>query len=262
MQIMQETVGRFVKLCERIKQKIKIKDVQFLVSFDWPTEQEFKSYDNSVDEAKQILELGDIGIAVAAGFAVRGATFALANLVGTASTGTAIRFLSGAAARNATLAWLGGGSLAAGGGGMALGSLLLNGITIGPALMIGGWQMSEKGEEALTEATEYEAKINQAIATMDAYIDFLQNGIQRRSEELLELVYDLNLRCQEALDKLEKKINSGFNSYAHAHIFQKAAILVKALVELIRTPILDNDGNLNPENTRLLKLYSSKFGNL
>lgn len=39
------------------------------------------------------------------------------------------KFLSGAAATNATLAWLGGGSLAAGGGGMAAGSAVLGAIT-------------------------------------------------------------------------------------------------------------------------------------
>ncbi|EPB9212345.1 hypothetical protein ACRT7K_000407 [Campylobacter jejuni] len=41
------------------------------------------------------------------------------GLLASASTGTAIASLSGAAATNATLAWLGGGSLAAGGFGMA-----------------------------------------------------------------------------------------------------------------------------------------------
>lgn len=49
----------------------------------------------------------------------------VATTFGTASTGTAISALSGAAASNAALAWLGGGALAAGGGGMAAGNALL-----------------------------------------------------------------------------------------------------------------------------------------
>ena len=49
----------------------------------------------------------------------------VATTFGTASTGTAISALSGAAATNAALAWLGGGALAAGGGGMAAGHALL-----------------------------------------------------------------------------------------------------------------------------------------
>lgn len=49
----------------------------------------------------------------------------VATTFGTASTGTAISALSGAAATNAALAWLGGGALAVGGGGMAAGHAFL-----------------------------------------------------------------------------------------------------------------------------------------
>jgi len=54
-------------------------------------------------------------------------TLAAISAWGTASTGTAIASLSGAAATNASLAFLGGGSIAAGGGGVALGSAILTG---------------------------------------------------------------------------------------------------------------------------------------
>lgn len=64
-----------------------------------------------------------IGLGIAAGWG----TVAAISAWGTASTGTAIASLSGAAATNASLALLGGGSLAAGGGGVALGSLILTG---------------------------------------------------------------------------------------------------------------------------------------
>jgi hypothetical protein len=49
----------------------------------------------------------------------------VAMTFGTASTGTAIVSLSGAAATNAALAWLGGGALAAGGAGMAAGEAVM-----------------------------------------------------------------------------------------------------------------------------------------
>ena len=51
---------------------------------------------------------------------------ALATTFGTASTGTAISALSGVAASNAALAWLGGGVVAAGGAGVAGGSFILS----------------------------------------------------------------------------------------------------------------------------------------
>ena len=49
----------------------------------------------------------------------------VARTFGTASTGTAISSLSGAAMESASLAWIGGGALSAGGGGMAAGSAVL-----------------------------------------------------------------------------------------------------------------------------------------
>lgn len=53
------------------------------------------------------------------------AAMGIATSFGVASTGTAISSLSGVAATKAALAWLGGGTLAAGGGGIAAGNAFL-----------------------------------------------------------------------------------------------------------------------------------------
>lgn len=70
-----------------------------------------------------------VGAGVAGGMAVASlapsAAMWIATTFGTASTGTAISTLSGAAATNAALAWLGGGTVALGGGGMAAGQAFL-----------------------------------------------------------------------------------------------------------------------------------------
>ena len=78
---------------------------------------------------------GTAGAVAGVGVAALGpaAAMAVATTFGTASTGAAISALSGAAATNAALAWLGGGAIAAGGGGMAAGNTLL--ILAGPV----GW---------------------------------------------------------------------------------------------------------------------------
>ena len=57
---------------------------------------------------------------------------------GTAGTGTAISALSGAAATNAAYAVLGGGTVASGGGGVALGMTVLGGVAVVSALVITG----------------------------------------------------------------------------------------------------------------------------
>lgn len=64
--------------------------------------------------------------------------YSAVGLLGTAGTGAAISGLTGVAATNATLAFLGGGTLAAGGLGMAGGMAVLGGLVAGPALAIMG----------------------------------------------------------------------------------------------------------------------------
>lgn len=70
---------------------------------------------------------GAAGVGAGVAVAALGPTAAMgiATTFGVASTGTAISTLSGAAATNAALAWLGGGALAVGGGGMAAGNAFL-----------------------------------------------------------------------------------------------------------------------------------------
>ncbi|WGT47298.1 hypothetical protein [Tessaracoccus lacteus] len=74
----------------------------------------------------------------------------VATTFGTASTGTAISTLSGAVASNAALAWLGGGAITAGGGGMAAGSALL--ALAGPI----GWTIA--GASVLTSIALFSVK--------------------------------------------------------------------------------------------------------
>lgn len=75
-----------------------------------------------------------VGLGIAVGALGPSAAMGVATTFGVASTGTAISALSGAAATKAALAWLGGGAISAGGGGMAAGSRFLG--LAGPAGMI------------------------------------------------------------------------------------------------------------------------------
>ncbi|MFE8009110.1 hypothetical protein [Streptomyces sp. NPDC057418] len=124
----------------------------------------------------------------AAGAAVGGAAaygaFAAAALFGTASTGAAISTLSGVAATNATLALLGGGTLAAGGAGMAGGILLLTGMVAAPAaaLAAAGFYVlrqrrNKKEEERLrTQVEAAEAALEQSQKGFDTMVDVLSRA--------------------------------------------------------------------------------------
>ena len=81
---------------------------------------------------KRDIATSSIGTVTGTATVIGGKTAAMgiATTFGTASTGTAISSLSGVAATNAATAWLGGGALVAGGGGMAAGTVVLTTIPI------------------------------------------------------------------------------------------------------------------------------------
>ena len=132
--------------------------------------------DNSVDtsfelviDEKELEELKELSVIAsslakgAAGGVVSGAVtafgaYSAAGILASASTGTAIATLSGAAATNATLAFFGGGSIAAGGLGIAGGTAVLGGLVAAPALVILGVVASSKANANLEDARSNLAK--------------------------------------------------------------------------------------------------------
>lgn len=125
------------------------------ISHSWKQQVDY-IYNDFESAKKAEIGAGAAGGALGVGVATLGPTAAMgvATTFGVASTGTAISSLSGAAATNAALAWLGGGTLAAGGGGMAAGQLLLTlagpvgwaiaGTTIVASAALYLWSKSEK----------------------------------------------------------------------------------------------------------------------
>jgi hypothetical protein len=256
LDIMVNTIGRFINFIERNIGKGKQSEKEFLEGLDGVSIQQIKEYKTAALEAEQFFKGGVKAVgAAAAGY---GGAMSLATSVGVASTGAAISGLSGAAATNATLAWLGGGSLAAGGGGMALGSVVLGGITVGPALAIGGFMLASQGEKALTKAREYEAEVNTAIAKIETAQDFMVQ-VRRRINELRNLLESINNKTIQGLEELESV--PSFDKKRDADKFQQVALLVKALAEIMKTPVLDGNGKLNPVTAQISSKYCSLGGN-
>ena len=114
------------------------------------------------------------GVTAAAGPAL----YTAAGLFGVASTGTRIAGLSGAAANSARLAWIGGGAVAAGGGGVALGSTILNVInganvvTAPIGVAVGIWNekkahaLEKKVTAQIKEFAAEEAKLRRKMTAM------------------------------------------------------------------------------------------------
>jgi len=93
-----------------------------------------------------------------------------AQALACASTGTAIASLSGAAATNATLAFFGGGSIAAGGLGMAGGTAVLGGLVAGPALLVLGLVAGRTADKELDKARTNRAEAMQIASQLETAI--------------------------------------------------------------------------------------------
>lgn len=199
--------------------------------------------------------LGGGAAGVGAGVLLGWGTYGGVMALGTASTGAAIGGLSGVAATNATLAWLGGGSLAAGGGGMALGSMVLGGVVAGPALLLAGGIFSAKAKEKLnnaysnlSEAKKLKEELNVAIEELKAIsLRVTQNRtlLQKLKFDFNEHLYDLEMIVQKGTDwnqysENEKKSVGMAVKYAQA---------VKMVVD---TPMLKEDGSLTFESEEIL----------
>ena len=191
--------------------------------------------------------LGSVGV----GFGASAGVTAAAGSFGVASTGAAISGLSGVAASNAALAFLGGGSLASGGGGMALGAAALNFVTIGPALLMGGFVAHMQGDKALTNAKEVLAKVEIGIAQLDEF-DAKLSAVETRVDELRSVLGDLRGRAIEALDVLESE---PFDATVHAGRFQRAMTLAMAVRDVAAAPVVDDAGDLTEESAELTVRY-------
>lgn len=139
----------FVKAFEQIHNRPEFSQAEDGVfpSFDFD---EIKSVSVLVDTFLGAT-LGAIGGSALAAAAASGTTAAVMAF-GTASTGTKIATLHGAAATKAALAALGGGAVSAGGGGIALGTLVLNVASLGVGVLVEGIAMAFVGSIAQKQA--------------------------------------------------------------------------------------------------------------
>ncbi len=184
-------------------------------------------------------------------FGAYGATMTLA----TASTGTAISALSGAAATNATLAWLGGGAIAAGGGGIAVGTAVLGGLVAAPALAIFGAISSSKAAARLDEAYSNLAKAQEYEEEMNTLVTVC-GGIQARADMFTCLLNRLNPMLTSLTYKMRDIISWKGTNYSNfsaeeKHVIAEAASVAVAVKAVLDTPILSEEGKLTDKSQRI-----------
>lgn len=182
---------------------------------------------------------GAAGVGVGMAVVTMGPTVAMgvATTFGVASTGTAISTLSGAAATNAALAWLGGGALAAGGGGMAAGEAFLT--LAGPV----GW--------AIAGVTLLASGLFMIKTKSDKkHIEDIFTLISERDIKSYELaIVELNERISRMKDEAKKlfeasvsisSFGTDYNAMTEAQQYELGSYvnLMKASTQLLVNPVL------------------------
>lgn len=203
----------------------------------------------------------------AAGFAAYGGVMTLAS----ASTGTAIASLSGAAATKATLAALGGGALKAGGLGILGGKIVLLGAVAAPVLAIAGWVYDSHGDDALKHAEKAQKEVQQAVDKLGKTIQHLErvsdyaqqlyqslNTMHEKFLDYSQYLHILNVELEHSANRKEYEENIDKLSDLVRTEIQNGYLLAGNMVDLISTPIFkiktingqvqkDDDGAPLPE---------------
>jgi len=255
--MLDKSISRFITSFEKLK-NVQLKDSAGLNELN-----KFSLDKQSINELKEMGGFASSILGGAAAGALGGALAAFGAysgvmMFGAASTGTAIAALSGAAATNATLAFLGGGALAAGGLGMAGGMVVLGGLVAGPALAIFGFIADakakaelDKAKSNLAEAKKIEAELNTAAV--------LCNGIRRRSYMFYRLLICLDALFFPLIFGMEKIISkkkgNDWNNFGkkEKNTIAASASIAKAIKTILDTPILTEKGELTEESAQVAK---------
>ena len=240
----------------------KIKNVDFQSSIGL---EELKNLHIDQNTFQELKELGNFALGVAGGAAagaVGGALTAMgaysaAMTFASASTGTAISALSGAAATNATLAFFGGGSLASGGLGMAGGMYVLGGLVAGPALMVMGMITEAKSKEKLENALSNKAQADDVVESLNA-ASVQCSAIRRRTYMFYNLLAHLDALFLPQVWKMQDIVENEGTDYRAYTLESKKAIAAAAstactIKAVLDTPILTPEGELTEASENVTK---------
>ena len=255
LQILAGTVTSFVSAFE------KIKNIDFTSSVGL---EELEKLHIDQKDFEELKELGNFAIQVAGGVTAGAAGGALtaigaygaAQTFAAASTGTAIASLSGAAATHATLAFFGGGSLAAGGLGMAGGMMVLGGLVAGPALLVMGLITGAKSQEKLDQALINKAQAEEIMEALHVASDQC-SAIRRRAYLFYSLLAHLDTYLLPLVWQMEDiiaKEGTDYRTYSpeSKKVIMAAASNAGSVKAVLDVPILTDDGSLTEQSGEIV----------
>lgn len=256
---------RYVNVAEKLELECKKDLSEIIKDFDLSKLQTMRQEIIDLNTA-----IGSIASGAASGaLAGIGAVSAL----GTASTGAAIGSLGGIAATNATLAWLGGGSLATGGLGVAGGTALLGGIVAAPVIAVAGLVWAKSAESKKYDAMSYYSAVSVVCEHLKAE-ELLWVQIADRAKETERTLIKINEDLGKAVDVVEEiAIKKGFTNVGtrwnddEKKSIEAMSQLAVLAHEIIKSPLLFDDDKITQDIIKqqkkvkeLMDEIQSKFG--
>ena len=254
LEVWSEDIGEFVRIYQffkevKIEGRITGKETMSIpLKPDW----NIKEMQRVSVNAGEVIQGGLAS--VSAGALAGVASYGAVSMLGTASTGTAISALSGAAAHNATLAWFGGGALSAGGAGVSGGMLVLGGIVVVPIFLVADSIMYAKADEKLAKARQIYQEAKLAAEKMDTITDFMlhvesvSNGYHdflvdfRRIYQ--SLLYEVRVLVQTAQED-NRRITFEELTLPQKRLLQITWLMTQVLYQVLKAPLLTKRGNLH-----------------
>lgn len=254
--VLDNSIKPFIQIFEQIH------DIELSESSGMDELEKFRIDKQAFDELRHMSTLASSLAGGVAGGAFAGALTALGAYGGAmtlgacATTGTAIASLSGAAATNATLAFLGGGALSVGGLGVTGGAAVLGGLVAGPALAVLGFVVGAKASANKDAAYSNLAKAHEFEEEVKT-IQVLCKGLRLRANMFERLLIQLDAIFTPYVDRLAHTIKSSGTDYSKYSDREKAVVaatlsIAKAIKAVLDTPILTEGGNLTDESKNIV----------
>lgn len=229
------------------------------IRLNW--KQQVEKIEKDYEKAKIKAGVGG-GVGAGIGVAVVGlgpsAAMGVATTFGVASTGTAISSLSGAAATNAALAWLGGGTIATGGGGVVAGQAFL--ALAGPI----GWAIA--GISIFCSGASLLAALFDKERLEDIFCLISKRDGKKYNLAIVELnerikrIFDESVKLETALQKTIS-FGTNYSSMTEAQQYELGSYvnLMNFSTQLLVDPILGLQPNYTEDdlNDYISKNYSN-----
>ncbi|WQV04623.1 glycine zipper family protein [Helicobacter pylori] len=265
LHVLSHTVPNFLDHFHRLNRSriiiegVNMQDIQRQVSDAQKITNQYREVD-FFDASGAVIGSAAIGVLAAYG------AYAGVGMLASTAGGVAIAEISGVAATNATLAWLGGGALSVGGFGMVGGMAVLGGLVAGPALAILGAVSASKMEKKRDDAKAYHSQVEAAVKKTDVIVDNLQavrkmaDLFTRQITKCDALFFSLS---QDAIATMKKR-NYDVSHYSQEEKDQLCVVCSTLMIlsAFLKAPVMDEHQKLNEKAQKALNLMKNQMDSL